>query len=59
MFTPPKFESGNLQFLENAASVFSGDKDAAAENKSLRNERDARHKRIGVQTMEIDFLKKT
>jgi len=47
------------EFLENAASVFSGDKDAAAENKSLRSERDALHKRIGVQTMEIDFLKKS
>ena len=47
------------KFLENAAIVFGGDKEAAAENKSLRSERVALHKRIGEQTLDIDFLKKS
>jgi len=46
-------------FFENAAIVFGGDKDTAAENMALKDERDALHKRIGEQTMDIDFLKKT
>jgi len=36
MCTSLKLESGKLQFLEKAATVFSGDKATAAENKSLR-----------------------
>lgn len=47
------------EFLENAAMVFGGDKDAKARAKELEKEREELHKRIGEQTMHIDFLKKS
>lgn len=46
------------EFLENVAMVFGGDKDSKAENNDLKKEREELHKRIGEQTMQIDFLKK-
>ena len=56
---PNQIRNWKNEFLENAAIVFGGDKDAKAENKDLLREREELHKRIGEQTMQIDFLKKT
>ena len=55
---PNQIRNWKNEFLENAAIVFGGDKDAKAENKDLLREREELHKRIGEQTMQIDFLKK-
>jgi len=56
---PNQIRNWKNEFLENAAIVFGGDKDAKAENKDLKREREELHKRIGEQTMQIDFLKKS
>ena len=56
---PNQIRNWKNEFLENAAIVFGGDKDAKAENKDLLREREELHKRIGEQTMQIDFLKKS
>lgn len=56
---PNQIRNWKDEFLENAAVVFGGDKDAKAENQDLKKEREDLHKRIGEQTMEIDFLKKS
>lgn len=56
---PNQIRNWKNEFLENAAMVFGGDKDAKAENKDLKKEREELHKRIGEQTMQIDFLKKS
>jgi transposase-like protein len=56
---PNQIRNWKSEFLKNAVAVFGGDKDAKAENKELRKERDDLHKRIGEQTMQIDFLKKS
>lgn len=55
---PSQISSWKQEFLENAAMVFGGDKTAKTENEELKKEREALHKRIGEQTMQIDFLKK-
>lgn len=46
------------QFLENAAKVFGGNKDEQQELLKLRQEREQLHQQIGLQTMDIAFLKK-
>lgn len=46
------------QFLENASSAFSGDREAAKENERLREERDHYAKKVGELTMDVEFLKK-
>ena len=56
---PNQIRNWKNEFLENAAMVFGGDKDAKSENKDLKREREELHKRIGEQTMQIDFLKKS
>lgn len=56
---PNQIRNWKNEFLENAAMVFGGDKDAKARNKELEKEREELHKRIGEQTMQIDFLKKS
>jgi len=56
---PNQIRNWKNEFLENVAIVFGGDKDAKAENKDLKREREELHKRIGEQTMQIDFLKKS
>lgn len=56
---PNQIRNWKNEFLENAAMVFGGDKDAKAENNDLKKEREELHKRIGEQTMQIDFLKKS
>lgn len=56
---PNQIRNWKSEFLENASIVFGGDKNAKEENSRLRKERDELHKRIGEQTMDIDFLKKS
>ena len=56
---PNQIRTWKNEFLENAAMVFGGDKDSKAENQELKKEREGLHKRIGEQTMQIDFLKKS
>jgi len=46
------------EFLEKASLVFSENKDDKEALKSLQEERDRLHQRIGQQSMDIDFLKK-
>ena len=55
---PTQISSWKAQFLENAGSVFSGDKDGSQELKALRAERELLHQQIGEQAMDIAFLKK-
>jgi transposase len=55
---PNQIRNWKNEFLENAAIVFGGDKDAKAQVSELQKEREELHKRIGEQTMQIDFLKK-
>lgn len=46
------------EFLEKSSVVFSENKDDKEALKSLQEERDRLHQRIGRQSMDIDFLKK-
>ena len=55
---PNQISQWKAQFLANAASVFSGDKDAQQEIEKLKQEREVLHQQIGSQTMDIAFLKK-
>lgn len=55
---PNQISQWKAQFLKNASNVFSGPKDEKKELESLREERDALHKRIGEKDMDIEFLKK-
>ncbi len=56
---PNQIRNWKNEFLENAAMVFGGDKDAKVLVSELQKEREEFHKRIGEQTMQIDFLKKS
>ena len=47
------------EFLEKASVVFSENKDDKEALKHLEEERDRLHRRIGQQSMDIDFLKKS
>lgn len=47
------------EFLEKASVVFSENKDDKEALKRLQEERDRLHQRIGQQSMDIDFLKKS
>ena len=57
---PNQIRNWQNEFLEKASGVFSGnqDKEVKDELRSLKEERDTLHRRIGQQSMEIDFLKK-
>jgi len=55
---PNQIRTWKNQFLENASSVFGGDKDVSEELKKLKTERELLHQVIGQQTMDIEFLKK-
>lgn len=55
---PNQISQWKTQFLANAATVFSGNKDEQAEIEKLKQEREALHQQIGLQTMDIAFLKK-
>lgn len=56
---PNQIRNWKNEFLENIAMVFGGDKNAKAQISELEKERDDLHKRVGEQTMQIDFLKKS
>ena len=55
---PNQIRTWKNQFLENASSIFSGNKDTSQELKALRSEKEMLHQVIGQQTMDIEFLKK-
>ena len=46
------------QFLENAQSVFSGDKNAEQEINRISEERNEYARKVGELTMDVEFLKK-
>ena len=55
---PNQVRQWKAHFLENAASVFGGNKDEQQELQKLKQERELLHQQIGQQTMDIAFLKK-
>ncbi len=56
---PNQIRNWKTEFLEKASEVFSGNKADQDTLRSLKEERDTLHQRIGQQSMEIDFLKKS
>ncbi len=56
---PNQIRNGKTEFLEKASEVFGGNKADQDALRSLKEERDTLHQRIGQQSMEIDFLKKS
>jgi transposase-like protein len=56
---PNQIRNWKTEFLEKASGVFTGNKDAQDALSILKEERDTLHQRIGQQSMEIDFLKKS
>jgi len=56
---PNQIRNGKTEFLEKASEVFGGNKADQDVLRSLQEERDTLHQRIGQQSMEIDFLKKS
>ena len=56
---PNQIRNWKMEFLEKAAGVFSGNKADQDALRSLKEERDTLHQRIGRQSMEIDLLKKS
>lgn len=55
---PNQISLWKKQFLKNASTAFSGDRDAAHEIEKLRMERDGYAKKVGELTMDVEFLKK-
>ncbi|MEC4680820.1 MAG: transposase [Nitrospirota bacterium] len=55
---PNQIRNWKTEFLEKASEVFSGNKADQDTLRSLKEERDPLHQRIGQQSMGIDFLKK-
>ena len=55
---PNQIGQWRKKFLENATKAFSGDKSDKDYIQRLENEKDDLHKQIGLQTMDINFLKK-
>jgi len=56
---PNQIRNWKTEFLEKASEVFGGNKADQDALRSLKEERDTLHQRIGQQSMEIDFLKKS
>lgn len=56
---PNQIRNWKTEFLEKALAVFGGNKADQDALQSLTEERDTLHQRIGQQSMEIDFLKKS
>jgi len=56
---PNQIRNWKTEFLEKASGVFTGNKDDQDALSILKEERDTLHQRIGQQSMEIDFLKKS
>jgi transposase-like protein len=55
---PNQISQWKSELLANSAKVFDGNKEDKSEIKDLQAEQEELHKRIGQQTMEIEFLKK-
>jgi transposase-like protein len=55
---PNQIAQWRKQFLSNAQTAFSGDKNAEQELERIRNERDEYAKKVGELTMDVEFLKK-
>ena len=55
---PNQIRNWKTEFLEKASEVFSGNKADQDTLRSLKEERDPLHQRIGQQSMGIDVLKK-
>ena len=55
---PNQIRNWKTEFLEKAPAVFGGHKADQDALRSLTEERDTLHQRIGQQSMEIEFLKK-
>ena len=56
---PNQIRNWKAEFLEKVAGVFGGNKADQDMLRSLQEERDSLHQRIGQQSMEIEFLKKS
>jgi transposase-like protein len=56
---PNQIRNWKTEFLEKASGVCTGNKDDQDALSILKEERDTLHQRIGQQSMEIDFLKKS
>lgn len=56
---PNQIRNWKTEFLDKALEVFGGNKADQDALRSLTVERDTLHQRIGQQSMEIDFLKKS
>ena len=58
---PNQIRNWQNEFLDKASGVFSGDQDKESKDElgSLKEGRDTLHRRIGQQSMEKDFLKKS
>jgi len=56
---PNQIRSWKNEFPEKASGIVSGNKDDKDKLRGLEEERKALHQRIGQQSMDIDFLKKT
>ncbi len=56
---PNQIRNWKTEFLEKASGVFTGNNDDQDALSVLKEERDTLHQRIGQQSMEIDFLKKS
>jgi transposase len=55
---PNQISTWKKQFLENAQTVFSGDREYEGEILKLSAERDGYAKKVGELTMDVEFLKK-
>jgi transposase len=55
---PNQISQWRKQFLENAQSVFSGNKSAEQEIDRVREERNEYARKVGELTMDVEFLKK-
>ena len=55
---PNQIAQWRKQFLNNAQTAFSGDKNAEQEIERIRNERDDYARKVGELTMDVEFLKK-
>lgn len=56
---PNQIRNWKTEFLDKASAVFGGNKADQDTLRHLKEERDTLHQRIGQQSMEIEFLKKS
>ena len=55
---PNQISQWKSELMTNSSKVFDGNKEDKSEIKELQFEKDELQKRVGQQTMEIEFLKK-